>query len=187
MTAADSERSRQPSRVIVCGGNRLAHLLVEALVTQFATDVTVILPSVAQSGGPDIAALSNVRIVEAKELTEGAFLAAGIVDATAVALVGSDDVINIHAALRAHELNSDVRLVIRFFNMSLGHRIRDALPRVRRPLRLGDGRAVVRRRRARRARSELRTAAGSDPLRRPARGGRRRPVDLRAGRYERAR
>jgi Trk K+ transport system NAD-binding subunit len=38
------------------------------------------------------------------------------------------DVDNIHIALRAHEINPNLRLVIRFSNMSLGFRIRELFP-----------------------------------------------------------
>jgi Trk K+ transport system NAD-binding subunit len=98
------------------------------LVTRISDEVTVILPSVEKNHGPRIAALPKVRVIEAPELSEGAFLAAGVEQASAVALVGQDDVGNIHAALRAQELNSELRLVIRFFNMSLGRRIRTLFP-----------------------------------------------------------
>jgi Trk K+ transport system NAD-binding subunit len=39
-------------------------------------------------------------------------------------LLGSDDAGNIHAALLAQDINPDLRLVLRQFNMSLGHRVR---------------------------------------------------------------
>jgi Trk K+ transport system NAD-binding subunit len=120
---------RQSPHLIVCGDNPLAYRLVEELDTQIGDEVTVILPSVEQNHGPQIAALPKVRVIEAPELNEGAFLAARVEQASAVALVSQDDVGNIHAALRAQELNSDLRLVIRFFNMSLGHRIQTLFPR----------------------------------------------------------
>jgi Trk K+ transport system NAD-binding subunit len=88
----------------------------------------VILPSREQNYGPHIASLSKVHIIEMPELSESAFRAARIEQASAVALVDQDDVGNIHAALRALELNSDLRLVIRFLNMNLGHHIRTLFP-----------------------------------------------------------
>ncbi|MGB7798939.1 MAG: NAD-binding protein [Pseudonocardiaceae bacterium] len=124
----EGERSRRSPHLIVCGDNPLAYRLVEELVTRISDEVTVILPSVAHNHGPRIAALPKVRVIEAPDLNEGAFLAAGVEQASAVALVSQDDVGNIHAALRAQELNSELRLVIRFFNMSLGRRIRTLFP-----------------------------------------------------------
>ncbi len=124
---AEEQGQRSP-HLIVCGDTPLAYRLVEELVTRIGDEVTVILPSAKRKQGPRIAALPKVRVVEAAELNEGAFRAARVEQASAVALVSQDDVGNIHAALRVQELNSDLRLVIRFFNMSLGHRIRDLLP-----------------------------------------------------------
>jgi Trk K+ transport system NAD-binding subunit len=124
---AEEQGQRSP-HLIVCGDTPLAYRLVEELVTRIGDEVTAILPSAKRKQGPRIAALPKVRVIEAAELNEGAFRAARVEQASAVALVSQDDVGNIHAALRVQELNSDVRLVIRFFNMSLGHRIRDLLP-----------------------------------------------------------
>jgi Trk K+ transport system NAD-binding subunit len=115
--------------LIVCGDNPLAYRLVEQLVTRISDEVSVILASAKRNHGPRIAALPKVRVIEAPELSEGAFRAAGVEQASALALVSKDDVGNIHAALRAQELNRDLQLVIRFSNMSLGHRIRVLFPR----------------------------------------------------------
>ncbi len=90
----------------MCGDDALAYQLVEELVTRIGDEVTVILPSVQRNLGPRIAALPKVRVIEAPDLSEGAFRAARVEQASAVALVGQDDVGNIHAALRAQELNS---------------------------------------------------------------------------------
>src|ERR671914_1640790 len=110
--------------LIVCGDTALAHRLAEALVTRFGQEVTVILPSKRHHHGPQISRLPKVRIVEAQQLTDDAFQNARVDVARAVALVGPDDVGNIHAALRAQEINSRLRLVIRMSNTALGHRIR---------------------------------------------------------------
>src|SRR5262249_33449070 len=117
-----AEREDQPQRsphLVVCGDNPLAYRLVEELVTQIGDEVTVILPSIERNYGPSIASLPKVRVVEAPELNERAFRTARVERASAVALVNQDDVGNIHAALRAQELNSELRLVIRFLTMSL--------------------------------------------------------------------
>ena len=110
--------------MIVCGDTALAHRLAEALVVRFGQEVTVILPSKRRRHGPQISQLPKVRIVEAQDLTDDAFRNARVDLARAVALVGPDDVGNIHAALRAQEINSRLRLVIRMSNTALGHRIR---------------------------------------------------------------
>jgi Trk K+ transport system NAD-binding subunit len=124
----EGEQSRRRPHLVVCGDDALAYQLVEELVTRIGDQVTVILPSVQRNHGPRIAALPKVRVIEAPDLSEAAFQAARVEQASALALVSQDDVGNIHAALRAQELNSELRLVIRFFNMSLGHRIRALFP-----------------------------------------------------------
>ncbi|HET9117878.1 MAG TPA: NAD-binding protein, partial [Pseudonocardiaceae bacterium] len=126
--ATDGEQFRQSPHLVVCGDNPLAYRLVEDLVTQMGNEVTVILPSTDRNYGPRIASLPKVRVVEASELSETAFRAAQVEQASAVALVSQDDVGNIHAALRVQELNADLRLVIRFVNMNLGERIRTLFP-----------------------------------------------------------
>ena len=110
--------------LVVCGDNPLAHRLVEELTTRFGEDVTAILPSRRRNHGPQIAALPGVWVVEADELDGDAFQAARIETARALALVDQDDVGNIHAALRAQELNAGLRLVIRIFQNNLRYRIR---------------------------------------------------------------
>ena len=108
----------------MCGDSPLAYRLVNELVTRFGADVTVILPHRDRNQGPQLAALPGVRLFEAAEPDDAALRAAGITEALSLALVDSDDVGNIHAALRAHDLNPEIRLVIRMFNTSLGARIR---------------------------------------------------------------
>ena len=50
---------------------------------------------------------------------------ADVADAEAVAVLEEDDVGNVHAALAAQEANPDVRLVVRMFNLDLGHRLEE--------------------------------------------------------------
>lgn len=111
-------------RFVVCGDNPLAYRLVNELVSRFGADVTVVAPRSVRDHGPQIARLPRVRIVESGRLDDDTLRAAGVADARALALVNQDDVGNIHAALRAYELNPRLRMVIRMFNTSLGHRIR---------------------------------------------------------------
>jgi Trk K+ transport system NAD-binding subunit len=117
-------RSPRPRRFVVCGDNPLAYRLVNELVTRFGAEVTVVLPRRDRNQGPLLGQLPGVRLVEAAQPDDAALRAAGIAEARALALVNQDDVGNIHAALRAHDLNPDLRLVIRMFNTSLGFRIR---------------------------------------------------------------
>jgi Trk K+ transport system NAD-binding subunit len=111
-------------RFVVCGDDPLAHSLVDELTSRYNAQVTVILPDRRRNHGPQLDALPGVKIVEAEQLDAQAFRSAKLQRAHGLALVQQDDVGNIHAALRAQELCSDLRLVIRMFNMSLGHAVR---------------------------------------------------------------
>ncbi|HEX5404713.1 MAG TPA: NAD-binding protein [Pseudonocardiaceae bacterium] len=113
-----------PRRFVVCGDNPLTYRLVNELVIRFGAEVTVILPRRDRNQGPLLGQLPGVTLVESALPDDSALRNAGIADAHALALVNQDDVGNIHAALRAHDLNPDLRMVIRMFNTSLGFRIR---------------------------------------------------------------
>src|SRR2546426_6806815 len=98
--------------------------MVEELTLRYGEQVTVILPTAQRGPGPSIASLPGVRLIERAEVDHQAFLAAGVPTARALALLRQDDLGNFHAALRAQELNPDLRLVVAIFNTSLGERIR---------------------------------------------------------------
>jgi Trk K+ transport system NAD-binding subunit len=115
------------ARYVVCGDDPLTLRLVEELASRYQMDVTVILASRERNHGPQLDKIPGVRTVESERLDVEAFRAAGIESATGLALVHQDDVGNLHAALRAQELNPELRLVVRMFNMSLGHSIRRLL------------------------------------------------------------
>lgn len=122
--ASPYSRSVAPLRFVVCGDDPLAHSLVDELTSRYGAQVTVILPNRRRNHGPQLAALPKVKIIEAEQLDRNAFRAAKLHRAQGLALVQQDDVGNIHAALRAQELCPHLRLVIRMFNMSLGHAVR---------------------------------------------------------------
>ncbi|MEU7865171.1 NAD-binding protein [Dactylosporangium sp. NPDC049140] len=116
-------------RVVVCGDDPLAHRLVAELVQQYGVHVTVILPSAKRRHGPDIVRLlaehgPGGRVIEAERPDTEAFERADLAGADALALVKQDDIGNLDAALQAQELNPRIRLVIRMFNLRLGHSVR---------------------------------------------------------------
>jgi len=111
------------NRLIVCGDNPLAYRIASELTGRYAEDVVVLLASRLDNQGPQIAALPGVTIVEHAGLTTEAFTAAGVPAARAMALVGPDDLANFHGALRAQELNPDLRLVVAAYNRRLGDHI----------------------------------------------------------------
>jgi Trk K+ transport system NAD-binding subunit len=110
--------------LVVCGDDALAARVIEELTTTYGEDVTVLLRSRDEGQGPRIARLPKVRIIERAELDTSAFTAAEVQSARSLALLRQDDLGNFHAALRAQELNPDLRLVVAIFNTSLGERIR---------------------------------------------------------------
>ena len=83
----------------------------------------MILADKLRNHGPQIAALPGVTVREHAGLTSEAFADADVASARAMALVGPDDLANFHAALRAQELNPDLRLVVAAYNRRLGDHI----------------------------------------------------------------
>jgi len=109
---------------IVCGDDPLTFRLVEELALRYRRRVVVILRSRRRNQGPELKKISGVEFVEADRLDADAFRRAGVERAEVLAIVAQDDVGNLHAALLAQDLNPDIRLVVRMFNMSLGHGVR---------------------------------------------------------------
>ena len=122
--ATDPGAAAGRDHLIVCGDDALALRMVEELAGRYGEQVTVILPSAARGHGRRISQLPGVRIIERADLDHQAFLDAGLPSARALALLRQDDLGNFHAALRAQELNPDLRLVLAIFNTGLGERIR---------------------------------------------------------------
>jgi Trk K+ transport system NAD-binding subunit len=119
-----SRLAARRDHLVVCGDDALAARVIEELTTTYGEEVTVLLRSREQNQGPRIARLPKVRIIERADLDADAFTAAGVQSARSLALLRQDDLGNFHAALRAQELNPDLRLVVAVFNTSLGERIR---------------------------------------------------------------
>ena len=106
--------------LVVCGDNPLAYRIAMELTTTYGETVTVIVADRLKNHGPRISALPGVTVIEGPGLTSEAFAAADIATARALALVGTDDLGNFHAALRAQELNPGLRLVVAAYNRRLG-------------------------------------------------------------------
>lgn len=117
---------------VICGQDALAVHLVDELLGNdpqgSPVRVTVIVPHQRRRGGPDIRSIRGVRTIRADRLDEETFRTAGLVGASGLALLHQDDVGNIHAALCAQEIEPDLRVVLRMFNMSLGNGIRQLFP-----------------------------------------------------------
>src|SRR5262249_8872775 len=111
-------------RFVVCGDDPLTSRVVEELAVRFDADVTVVLRSRLQGRGPEIGRLERVRIVEADQIDDAVLRTAGALDATALVMVDRDGVTNFRTALRARQLNPDLRMVLRQFDMSAALPIR---------------------------------------------------------------
>ena len=108
---------------IVCGDGPLAHRIAHELTSRYGEEVVVILPDRSKNHGPQVSALSGVAVLERAELTDETLTEAGVTSARALALVREDDLGNLHAGLRAQELNPGLRLVVAAFNSRLGDNI----------------------------------------------------------------
>jgi Trk K+ transport system NAD-binding subunit len=108
------------SHFIVCGDNPLAYRITRELTRRYGEHVVVLLADKLINHGPQIAALPGVTVREHAGLTSEAFTDAGVPTARAMALVGTDDLANFHGAMRAQELNSELRLVVAAYNRRLG-------------------------------------------------------------------
>ena len=124
MPALPRRADRRGDHFIVCGDGPLSYRVTEELTSRYGERVTVILPSRRRNYGPQISALAGVRVLEHPELSSQAFTDADVQSARALAVVWQDDVGNLHAGLRAQELNPGLRLVLAIFNRRLGEHIR---------------------------------------------------------------
>jgi Trk K+ transport system NAD-binding subunit len=111
------------SHFVVCGDNPLAYRIARELTRRYGEDVVVILADKLKNHGPQIADLTGVTVREHAGLTTEAFTDADLASARAMALVSPDDLANFHAALRAQELNPELRLVVAAYNRRLGDHI----------------------------------------------------------------
>jgi len=109
---------------IVCGDGSLAYRITSELTTRYGEYVVVVLPDPAKNYGPSISALPRVSVLTHAALTSEAFTDADIATARGLVLAGPDDLVNFHAALRADELNPELRIVVAAFNRRLGQHIR---------------------------------------------------------------
>jgi Trk K+ transport system NAD-binding subunit len=115
-----TQEAPERRRFVICGADSLAYRLAEELVNRHNGEVTVIVQSRAGRYGALISRLSGVHVLEADRPHPEAFAEIDLSTVDALALVESNDVANIDAALAAHEINPNLRMVVRMFNSSLG-------------------------------------------------------------------
>ena len=135
MTLGESNVSDAPDvgHMIVCGGDSLTHRLALDLIHLYRERVTLIIPSLTEGHGPQLAALAtedgSVAVIAGRGPDETTLIAAGVHHATALALTMDDDSAVTQAALLAQGLNPRLRLVLRIFNITLGQRLENLLNR----------------------------------------------------------
>jgi Trk K+ transport system NAD-binding subunit len=114
-------------RFVVCGNNPLALRLVHELVTQYEGTIVAIVNTDETTWAREIRRVPDVDVVATDRLDAEAFARAGLAEAVALAIVDQDDAANVDAALIAQEINPDLRIVIRMFNVVLGEKITQLL------------------------------------------------------------
>lgn len=90
----------------------------------------MITPHRIRSDVPDLKVLKDlgVELHHADRLDEQAFRDAGLAGATALALVMPDDMVNLHAALCAREVEAKLRVVVRMFTTGLAGSVARIFP-----------------------------------------------------------
>ncbi|KUL27641.1 potassium transporter TrkA [Actinoplanes awajinensis subsp. mycoplanecinus] len=117
--------------LVVCGADALVWTLAEELAnSRHRIRLTVITPHRIRPDVPDLKLLESrgVELRQADRLDERAFREAGLSGATALALVMPDDMVNLHAALCAREVEEKLRVVVRMFNTGLGGSVSRIFP-----------------------------------------------------------
>ena len=111
-------------QVVVCGLGHLGLRTVEELLLR---DEAVTAITDTDDHGLDEERLPDVRVIVGDCRRERVLREAGIETAVAIVLTGDDDLGNLQGALAAHDVNPDIRIVIRMFDAELGARIQALL------------------------------------------------------------
>ncbi|WP_329113348.1 NAD-binding protein [Streptomyces sp. NBC_01353] len=134
----ENAEARAGGHMVVCGDDGLAHRLADELREVYRQRVVLVVtderaeartarpvtaPADTTSGGTIV----PVHVMTAQAPTEEALLRAGVVRATALALLYEDDETNLRAALVARRLSPGLRLVVRMYNRKLGQHLEEML------------------------------------------------------------
>jgi len=112
---------RPRGHIVVCGLTSLAVRTVEELHLLGERVVVIAEDPVPRYLEP-VRKLAE-RIVEGTPLDVGCLAAAGVDSARALVLTDQDDVGNVNAALAATDLNPDIHIVLRSFDVDFGHHV----------------------------------------------------------------
>jgi Trk K+ transport system NAD-binding subunit len=116
---------------VLCGSDALVYTLAEELAnSRRRIRITVITPHRLRSDVPDLAGLADRGVTwhKADRLDEKAFQDAGLDGASSLALVMPDDMINLHAALCAREVEEQLRVVVRMSSRGLARSVARLFP-----------------------------------------------------------
>jgi Trk K+ transport system NAD-binding subunit len=128
VTPADADTR---PHLVVCGADALVWTLAEELAnSRHRIRLTVITPHRIRADVPDLTVLEErgVELRRADRLDEQTFRAAGLAGAAGLALVMPDDMVNLHAALCAREVEEKLRVVVRMFNTGLSGSVSRIFP-----------------------------------------------------------
>ncbi|HEY6738319.1 MAG TPA: NAD-binding protein [Actinopolymorphaceae bacterium] len=117
-------RSRSRRHYIVCGGDSTAARVVEEL-RLLHESVTAIVPSLEHGDAKHAEEIKELgaRVIVADSVNEEVLRTARIDRAAGLALVATDDIANVHAALTAEELNPELRLVVHIVDRRLAEHL----------------------------------------------------------------
>lgn len=124
MSDPNSVDSSLSGHVVVCGADHLAIRIVQELRLR-GEQVVLLVPVEVDR---DEFELSDVRVIRGDQALPRVLRTAGVERAAAVVLSGDDDLANLNAALAAHELNHQARLIVRMFDTGLGTHLAGLFP-----------------------------------------------------------
>lgn len=119
--AAPFSAAHLSGHFIICGLDELAFRCAEEL-SRLQEQVVVVTPTSQGQFQGRIHAM-GLHTVHANYREDEGLRRAGITGCRAIIIAGADDVGNIHAALAVHDLNPNLRTVVRIFNPELGAQI----------------------------------------------------------------
>lgn len=110
------------NHVVVCGVGRVGYRVINELL-QAHESVTAINRSVDEDWLTDLRR-NNVPVIIGDARRTQTLIDAGVSDAKCIVACTSDDLTNLDIALDARELNKNIRVVIRMFDVKLGENVK---------------------------------------------------------------
>src|ERR671936_34121 len=124
-TLAAPVGDRLDGHVVICGADELAFLIAEEL--QRLGDAVAVVAANDTGKFMQRARSLGIKTLAGDYRDEDVLTDAGVARARAFIAAENDDVGNLHAALAAHDLNPQLRIVLRVFNPEMGAHIQRVL------------------------------------------------------------